>query len=166
MVCKRRIGRAELDRNPKLRPVRITAGALGPGLPARDLWLSRQHRLAVTSPICRRMFAQEAVLIAAIKLTEVPGIYVDLEIPEVEYYHLLLRRHEVIYAENTPTESLYLGEGTLHAMSQEAREELDAIFRDLARRTAPPESALFIPEGRRQKRLVARHLKNAKPFVA
>ena len=52
---------------PKVQPVRILAGALGHGMPQRDLLVSRQHRMLVSSAICERMFGLEQVLVSAIK---------------------------------------------------------------------------------------------------
>ena len=41
------------------------------------------------------MFGTSEALIAAIKLTALPGIYVDEEASEVEYFHILFDSHEV-----------------------------------------------------------------------
>lgn len=157
----RRIGAVRLAANPKLRPVRITEGALGDGLPRRDLVVSRQHRMLVSSKIAIRMFGV-GVLISAIKLTELPGIYVDEDIQEVEYFHLLFDKHEVIFAEDAPTESLYTGPEALKAVSAQARKEILTLFPELADRDYTPEPAELLPSGKKQKELVARHLKNAK----
>jgi len=148
--------------NPKLRPVRISAGALGEGLPVRDLLVSRQHRMLVNSRIVHRMFGVSEVLIPAIKLTDLPGIFIDETVEQVTYFHLLFDRHEVIIAEGAPTESLFTGPEALKSLSDEAREEILTIFPDCADETLTPEPARFIPEGRLQKKLVARHLKNQK----
>src|SRR5690606_32364085 len=51
----------DLAQNPKLKPIRIAAGALGNGLPERDLTVSRQHRVLVRSKIAQRMFGAEEV---------------------------------------------------------------------------------------------------------
>ncbi|MEO0487066.1 MAG: Hint domain-containing protein [Pseudomonadota bacterium] len=165
LACARHIGPAELRANPKLLPVRIMAGALGRGLPQRDLYVSRQHRLCVASPICERMFGAAEVLVSAIRLTELPGIMVDDTVTSVEYFHLLLADHEVIVAEGAPAESLYLGESALEAMSLAAQRELRAIFPDLARHHHRRRSEHLIPRGAQQKQLVMRHAKNAKPAL-
>ena len=76
-VCNRGIACSELLDNPNLRPVVVSQGALGRGLPKRNLRVSKQHRFLVSSPICRRMFGTDATLVSAIQLTQLPGIFID-----------------------------------------------------------------------------------------
>ena len=156
----------QLLNNPNLFPIRITAGALGIGLPKRDLLVSRQHRMLVQSPIALRMFGTTDVLIHAIKLTELPGIYVEQSATEVTYYHMLFDAHQVVYAEGAPSESLYTGPEALKAISDEARDEVFALFPELADRDYTPEFATYAPDGKRQKKLVERHLKNGKALLS
>jgi hypothetical protein len=165
-IGKRQITLDELTKNPKLRPVRIMASALGLGLPKRDLLISRQHRMLAQSKIAERMLGEAEVLVPAIKLTELPGIFVDEAVEEVEYFHLLFDQHEVIYAEGAPTESLFTGPEALKAISPEAREEILTIFPEVADLNYVPEPARFIPSGKLQKKLVERHLKNERPLLA
>ncbi len=155
----------EVQANPKLRPIRIMAGSLGIGLPERDLLVSRQHRMLVQSKIAERMFGESDVLVPAIKLTELPGIFVDETVKEVEYFHLLFDQHEVIYAEGAPTESLYTGPEALKALSPEAREEILTILPETASLDYAPEPARIIPSGKLQKKLIERHQKNGKPLL-
>jgi len=166
LVLRREISAAELAENPKLRPVFMPAGSLGSGLPLRDLRVSRQHRMLVSSPVVQRMFGQNGVLVSAIKLAALPGICVDKEIPEVEYFHLLFDDHQVVFAEGTPSESLYTGELALNALPQEAVEEIFEILPQVARLDYQGKPARIIPEDRRQKRLVERHVKNGRPAVS
>ncbi len=61
------IGRREYDaealrREPQLRPVRICAGALGGGLPRRDVCLSPQHALALPTPSGLRLVPAVALV--------------------------------------------------------------------------------------------------------
>lgn len=165
-VFRRKLTAAELEENPKLLPVRVTAGALGNGLPRRDLLVSRQHRMLVSSKIVERMFGVYEVLTPAITLTELPGIFVDPQAAGVEYYHLLFERHEVIYAEGAPTESLFTGPEVLKSISPDAREEILSIFPETAELEYEPKSARLIPARKLQKRLVARHAKNNKPVLS
>jgi hypothetical protein len=165
-IGKRQITLGELTKNPKLRPVRIMASALGLGLPKRDLLISPQHRMLAQSKIAERMLGEAEVLVSAIKLTELSGIFVDQAVEGVEYFHLLFDQHEVIYAEGAPTESLFTGPEALKAISPEAREEILTIFPEVADLNYVPEPARFIPSGRLQKKLVARHLKNDRRILA
>ena len=154
-----------LRANPRLCPVRILAGALGEGLPHRDLLVSRQHRMLVRSRIAKRMFGASEVLIPAIKLTALPGIFVDDTVPAIEYFHLLFDRHQVIFAEYAPTESLFTGPEALRSLSQAAKDEIFEIFPELSGGNGAGDPACFIPSGPQQARLVTRHLKNRKPLL-
>ena len=164
-VGRKQLGLSALRKVPKLRPIRILAGALGDGFPKRDLLVSRQHRILVRSRIAERMFGVPEVLVAAIRLTELPGVFIDDSVDAVEYVHLLFDQHEVILAEGTPTESLYTGPEALKAVGAAAREEILTIFPEVAALNYAPEPAAFIPSGRLQKKLVARHLENAQPVL-
>lgn len=150
----------------KLRPVRIMAGALGNGLPKRDLLVSRQHRMLLRSKIAQRMFGTSEVLIPAIKLTELPGIFVDESVKSVTYLHLLFDLHQVIFAEGAPSESLYTGPEALKALNSEAREEILTLFPEVADLDYTPEPARLIPDGKLQKQVIARHLKNKKAVLS
>ena len=79
-------------------PVRIRAGAFGPGLPSRDLLLSPDHAV----------FAED-VLIPVRHLIN-GGTIRQLVPPEVTYHHIELPAHDVILAEDLPVES-YLDTG-------------------------------------------------------
>ena len=159
-IGRRVIDQAELRAVPKLRPIRITAGAMGQGLPARDLWISPQHRMLACSKIAERMFGDKEVLISANKLTSLPGIYVDEAIAEVEYFHVLFDHHEIIFAEGCPSESLYTGHEALKAIAPEAREEVLSLFPELNRSDYKPAYIRQMPIGKLQKRLIERHHKN------
>lgn len=164
-VFQRRIEKAALHAAPRLRPIRIMAGSMGQGLPRRDLLVSRQHRMLVASPIARRVLQEAEVLVAAIKLTALPGIFVDTDVEEVTYVHLLFDRHEIVYAEGTPTESLYPGPDALKSVPEATRAEILEIFPELIDKMARPTAARPIPTGREQRLLVERHLRNGKPLL-
>ena len=112
------------EKDDRLLPVRITAGALGNGLPRRDLLVSRQHRMLVNGPIVLRKLGLPAVLIAAHRLTQLAGIYIDNSIRAVTYYHLVFDKHEVVFAEGAATESLYTGHQALRLIPEQALREI------------------------------------------
>ncbi|WP_299684140.1 Hint domain-containing protein [uncultured Tateyamaria sp.] len=164
------IGRAKIDAarlaaNPKLRPVRIMAGALAPGLPCNDLAVSRQHRMLVRSRIAERMFGEAEVLVPAIALVDLPGIFVDDTVGDVTYFHVLFDRHEVIYAEDAPTESLYAGPGALRTLSPAEIEEVQSIFPDLIEKKHLPDPARLMPSGVKRRNMMARLTKNGQPVL-
>ena len=159
------VGAGELSAHPKLRPVRICADALGDGLPGRDLLVSRQHRMLIRSVIAQRMFGQREVFIPAIRLTALPGIFIDPDVQQVTYYHLLFDQHEVVFAESAPSESLFTGGTALDLLDDAALQELSMLFPNLADRSRPQPLARPVPPLRRQNQLIARHHKNAQPLV-
>jgi hypothetical protein len=165
MIPSREILSDELRKEPKLLPVKVSAGAFGHGLPASDTWVSRQHRYLVRSKVCDKMFQANEVLVSAIKLTEVPGIYVDESIDNVTYWHLVLPQHEIIFANSAPTESFLLAKGALKALSRDALEELHSIFPDLDELCKSNQKAMLIPTGKQQKKLIDRHVRNEKPLL-
>jgi hypothetical protein len=158
---------ADLAAHPQMRPIRIAAGALGPGLPERDLTVSPQHRVLLRSEIARRMFGSAEVLAAARHLLGVPGVEV-LDPPEVAYFHLLFDHHEIVFANGAPAESLMVDAEAMRALSPEALAEIAAILPDcppLGGRSPLP-LARPNPRGRRLRAMTDRHLRNRKPLCA
>jgi Hint domain len=80
-----------------IAPIRVARSALGPNTPHRDLYLSRYHCLYL-----------DGVLIPAVDLVNNSSIArVDVEdLREIEYFHIKLERHSVIYAEGAACETL------------------------------------------------------------
>lgn len=163
-IGHRHVPAALLAAMPRLKPIRIAAGALGAGLPDRTLWVSRQHRLLVRSPVAQRMFGLGEVLVAACHLVGLPGIATDEDISSVDYWHFACDGHEIVRANGAPAEALYPGAEALKSVSAEARAELLALFPDLAGQPLPP-ARLLVP-GARARNLAARHARNRKPLLA
>ncbi|SEK86408.1 Hint domain-containing protein [Roseovarius azorensis] len=165
LVCHTTCDAIDLQLRPAIRPVYILAGALGNGLPLRDLKVSPQHRMLVSSRIAERMFGTAEVLIPAIKLIGLPGVFIDRSVTEVEYFHVLLDDHEVIFAEGAPSESLLTGPEALRNVGAAARAEIRALFPRIAEAEYVPSPARPIPLGRQQKKLVERHGRNRRPVL-
>ena len=154
-----------LRQTPALRPVRIAAGAFGPGCPARDLRVSRQHRLLVASPIARRMFGTDEVLVPANRFLGCPGVELALPDGPVTYHHILLDRHEILFAEGLAAESLLIAPETLRTLPMAARHDIAALLPQAMTPAPRMQPARCIPDANRQKTLIRRHLKNGMPFV-
>jgi len=157
-IGQRTVTKAEMRRDPKLRPIRIRAGAMGAGLPRSDLIVSRQHRMLIRSPIAKRIFGTAEVLLPAHKLIGLPGIEVETGSTDVTYVHILCRRHELLYANRCPAESLYLGPRICDA----SRDEAFALYPSLKIDNFCFLTARLIASGKRAARLIARHAANGK----
>lgn len=134
-------GRKDLDAalvaaHPGLAPVRIAAGALGMGLPERDLMVSPRHRMLISGPRAELMFGAREVLVAAVDLLGLPGISraTPETLPEtgVSYVHVMCASHEILRAEGAWSESFQPAAGVLRGLDAAAREELLALFPELA----------------------------------
>lgn len=124
------IGRRRVPARDGMAPVRIAAGALGN---IRDLMVSQNHRMLVRGARAELLFGESEVLIAAKHLTDGKAIRIE-EGGSVEYIHFLFDRHEIVFAEGCPSESLFPGQQTLGSVDAEARSEIMALFPELGTR--------------------------------
>lgn len=154
-----------LKANPKIVPIRITKGALGGNVPSADLLVSPQHRILVRSKIAQRLCSAPEVLVAAKQLVMISGIDSASDLEEVEYFHILFDRHEVIDANGAETESLFTGPEALRTVGPSARAELIMLFPQLAEKDYSPRPVRHIPSGRVSRKMVVRHIQNTKPLV-
>jgi VCBS repeat-containing protein len=126
----RSLGAGDLMATPKLRPVLIRAGALGHGLPERDMLVSPQHRLLLTSERAALYFGEREVLAAAKHLTGMEGID-EVQASGVTYIHFMCDRHEVVLSDGAWTESFQPGEQVMDGMGEASREEIYTLFPEL-----------------------------------
>ncbi|NEY91488.1 Hint domain-containing protein [Tabrizicola oligotrophica] len=103
----RRMTGARLYAMPHLRPVRFKAGALGIGRPDEDLLVSPQHRMLLRGAAAQALFDTPEVLVAAEDLVNDQTVIVDHMLREVTYVHILLERHNVIWANGLESESFH-----------------------------------------------------------
>lgn len=166
-IGSRVLGSKMLDLNPNMRPIRISAGALGGGLPKRDLLVSPQHRILVRSKIAQKMFGAAEVLVAAKQLLQIEGIDIALDMEGVKYFHFLFDRHEIVISEGAETESLYTGKEALKSIGLSAQEEIFALFPELRDRPEDvlPEGARILASGRMGRKLAVRHAQHRKALV-
>lgn len=156
----RLVNAAQLAENPKLRPIRIKAGALGQNHPASDLLVSRQHRMMVKCNVDTDAMELTEVLMPAKDLLGLPGVALAEDVTEVTYHHIMFDQHEVVFANGTPSESLYSGKFALMALSPEAREEIFTIFPELRTldHDALPKPARPFVAGKEARNIVALHM--------
>ncbi|WP_460274812.1 Hint domain-containing protein [Celeribacter sp. ULVN23_4] len=124
------IGSRRVAAQGALTPIRIKAGALGN---LRDLTVSPNHRMLIRGPLAEVLFGERDVLVAAKHLVNDDTIR-PIEGAHVDYFHMLFDRHEIIFAEACPTESLHPGKEALKAVDHTARAEILTLFPELEHR--------------------------------
>ena len=91
----RRVVSCTRHRQPRqVWPVRIAAGAFGPGQPCRDLFLSPDHAVFVADVLIPVKY-----LVNGCTIVQVP-------MDEVTYYHVELPRHALLLAEGLPWKAI------------------------------------------------------------
>ena len=129
-VGRRTLSLADLIAGPKLQAVRIAAGALGGGLPVRDMLVSPQHRMLMGGARAEMMFGEPQVLVAALHLTALPGVEQVLT-RGITYLHLMFDSHELVEADGAWSESFQPAGRALHDLEVEQRAEIAVLFPDL-----------------------------------
>ena len=105
------IGHRRIDcrRHPRphdVWPVRIQVDAFGPGMPHRDLLLSPDHAVYAGGALIPVRYLVNSTTI------------VQLPLDEVSYWHVMLRRHDILLAEGLACES-YLDTGNRAAFEND-----------------------------------------------
>ena len=145
-----------VKRTDKTAPIAIAPGALGPGAPAQELCVSRQHRLLVSSKIVQRMFGKSAVLVPAHVLTGLPGIAQVARGGPVHYYHFTCPAHEIVRANGQLAETLLPG--------TQAKSTLKSLAKTAPKPGLDPRAARPIAPVAKARQLIRRHMAHAMPF--
>lgn len=129
-VGAKQVSGADMKKAPHLRPIMIKAGALGNGLPERDIVVSPNHRMLVSNEKTSLYFDEAEVLAAAKHLIGSPGIY-ELAAPETTYIHFMFDRHEVVLSNGAWSESFQPGDYSLKGIGNAQRNEIFELFPEL-----------------------------------
>lgn len=121
------VGSSRRPAQGKLAPIRFRAGALGND---RDLLVSPQHRMLLRGWQANLMFGSSEVLVCAKSLVNDVTVLRE-EGGEVEYFHLLFDRHEIIFAEGAASESFHPGQEGWKALDAGTRDEILELFPEL-----------------------------------
>lgn len=131
------VNAARFAATPAFVPVRLRAGALGPGLPARDMLLSQQHRVLIGGWRAELLFGEAELLAPVRHLANGAGIALARDVRAIDYIHLMCARHEIVWADGIETETFLPGAQGLGSIPVRARNEVLALFPELAKADHP-----------------------------
>ncbi|MDJ1009041.1 MAG: Hint domain-containing protein [Paracoccaceae bacterium] len=153
-IGSRRMSGARLHAMPELRPVRLRAGAINGDVPQPDLVVSPQHRIVLKGQVARALFGTPEVLVTARDLMDDRGILIDRARQDVTYVHILLPRHQIVWANGVETESFHPASTNLQTITEDQRARLldiapgidgdPHIYGDAARRTLGADEAAIL----------------------
>jgi Hint domain len=118
------VGRATLKAVGPFAPVVITSGTLGN---AGDLIVSQHHRMFLYQRDRRAGLPTSELLVQAKHLVDGERVFLR-EGGFVDYLSLIFDRHEIIYAEGVPAESLMVNDATVNRLPAELSGDVKARF--------------------------------------
>ncbi len=122
------LGKATLRALGAFAPVVITAGTLGN---AGDLIVSPHHRIFLYQRRRHAGLQTSELLVQAKHLIDGERVF-QRDGGFVDYFSLVFDRHEIIYAEGVPAESLMVNDATLSRLPSDLAEDVKARFPGLA----------------------------------
>lgn len=127
------VGRTDLSGQdlwlqPRLRPVHVAANAFAPGMPARDMQVSPQHRILMSCAQTQLYFGAEEALVPAAFLVNGTSIRQQMRSEGVCYLHIAFARHEVVMSDGIATESFLPGAMAVSGLEASVRAELESLF--------------------------------------
>lgn len=124
----RLLGQATLRAHGAFAPVVILAGTLGN---SGDLIVSQHHRMFLYQRKRIPGLPTSELLVQAKHLVDGENVFVR-EGGAVEYFSLVFDRHEIIYAEGIPAESLMVNDATVSRLPPDIAAEVSRTFPGLA----------------------------------
>ncbi len=111
-------------------PVLIRSGALGMGVPRRDVLVSPQHRILVSGWKAQVYFGEDELLVPAKALVDGKSVLCAPR-SNVTYHHLLMDKHQILQSDGFASESLHPGQLDKALMCERSRHELLCLFPEL-----------------------------------
>lgn len=105
-------------------PIRFAPGALGQD---SMLMVSPQHRMLLRGPMTDLLFDTPEALGPAKGFTALPGV-ACAPVPQITYVHLMLERHQLLFANGLWSESLLAGDVALGAVGPVAAREIGRLL--------------------------------------
>lgn len=121
---------SDLNMHAHLKPVLVTAGSLGDGLPERDMMVSPNHRMLVANDRTSLYFDEHEVLVAAKHLISGSRI-ATVDAAGLTYIHFMFDRHQVVLSNGAWTESFQPGDYSMKGIGNAQRQELFDLFPEL-----------------------------------
>ena len=128
----RHISGGRLVAMPHLRPIRLRAGFLGEDEPDSDLYLSPDHRVLLKGDAAQALFNTPEVLVAARDLMNDRTVVADHNRRDVDYIHLMLGAHQILWANNVECESFHPANALIEEIEAEQRNSLMSQFPTVA----------------------------------
>ena len=128
--AKRMEGRT-LQANPHLQPVLIQRGALGHGLPERDMLVSPNHRMLVNTDRVALYFDENEVLVSAKHLVNPSEGVQNINSMGTTYIHFMFQNHEVVLSNGAWSESFHPSDFSLKGIGNAQRTEIFELFPEL-----------------------------------
>ncbi len=122
------VGRQTVAGDGRHAPIRFRSGVMGN---TRDLRVSPQHRMLVTGWQAELLFGTSEVLVPACHLVNDLTIRPD-PVAQITYHHILFDCHQIVLAEDCPSESFFPGDTTMAALDAATRVEILCLFPTLA----------------------------------
>ena len=131
MVVFRRLGPEILAARPEFRPILIKTGVAGN---ARDLVLSPQHAVVVRGASGAGERLMRATHLARCRT---PGVRVMQGCLHIDYYHLILERHEIVFSNGIASESFFPGPLAMASLTPDVRQSMCEAFPELRNLPGP-----------------------------
>ncbi len=141
------IGQRTVDGTGDFAPIRIDEATLGN---SRPLLVSPQHRMLIEGWKPELVLGVPEILVPAKHLIGMAGVRQEQR-EEVDYVHILFDRHEIVFAEDAPSESFHPGSQMLD-VDRALRAEILSLFPELDEMSdealRPARSVALAHEGR------------------